>query len=186
VIAFASTFFMLDLDFRIRDAPWLRRYLPIDEEHTLSPEDTYRLSKLMDEEMLEAYTRAWGMRSVACRLLGEYYAHRDDSATRFRREAKPPPQGKPPAFRAWQYLDGRDAAQAFRLANESKDLVPFYLASDRTIEESRRDALARLFPELREMAAELGPDDGLISIEKAKRKLGYQPWHSWSRQALLP
>lgn len=181
-LAFASTFFVLGLGFRISTARWLPAYLPIDEEHPLTPEDTYSLSKMINEEMLEAYTRAYGIRTLAFRLLGVYYAHRDDSATRFRPEAAAPVEGKP-NFGGWLYVDGRDAAQAFRLGIEKADrLNPherFYLASDRTIAESSRDALNRLFPELADLARGLGSDDLLISIAKAQKLLGYEPRHSW-------
>lgn len=183
VVAMASTFFVLGLGFRISEARWLPKYLPIDEDHPLTPEDSYSLSKMLNEEMLAAYTRAYGIRTVAFRLMGVYYHFRDDSATRFRKEAAVPENGRP-AFGGWLYLDGRDGAQAFRLAIEATNLDPherFYLASDRTLEESPRDALMRLFPELREMAAKLEPDDFLISIERARKRLGYAPKHSWRR-----
>ena len=181
-VVFASTFFVLGLGFRLSDTPWLPSYLPIDEDHPLTPEDSYSLSKLMNEEMLAACTRAYGVRTVAFRLMGVYYAHRDDSARRFHQTADQAVGNEKPAFGSWLYVDGRDVAQAFRLAIAADNLDPherFYLASDRTIAESPRDAVRRLFPELQAMAANLGPDDFLISIERARRRLGYEPRYSW-------
>jgi nucleoside-diphosphate-sugar epimerase len=185
-VLFASTFFVLGLGFRISDDPWWPRYLPIDEAHPLTPEDTYSLSKVVNEEMLAAYTRAYGVRTVAFRLMGVYYAHRDDSARRFHQTADQSFGEGKPAFGAWLYVDGRDVAQAFRLAIEASNLEPherFYLASDRTIAESPRDAVRRIFPNLRALTENLGPDDFLISIERARQRLGYEPRYSWRRQA---
>jgi nucleoside-diphosphate-sugar epimerase len=184
LVVFASTYYVLGLGFRISDSPWWPRYLPIDEDHPLTPEDTYSLSKVVNEEMLAAYTRAYGVRTVAFRLMGVYYAHRDDSARRFHETVEQALGERKPAFDPWLYVDGRDVAQAFRLVIEASNLEPherFYLASDRTIAESPRDAVRRLFPNLRAMTENLGPDDFLISIERARRRLGYRPRYSWRR-----
>ncbi len=183
-VVFASTFFVLGLGFRISDATWNPSYLPIDEDHPLTPEDSYSLSKMLNEEMLAAYTRAYGVRTVAFRLMGVYYAHRDDSAQRFHDRVQAPKGSTIVPFDGWLYVDGRDAAQAFRLALETPSLEPherFYLASDRTTGESPRDAVRRLYPELAEMTAHMGPDDFLISIERARQRLGYMPRHSWRK-----
>jgi nucleoside-diphosphate-sugar epimerase len=183
-VLFASTYYVLGLGFRISAAPWRPQYLPIDEDHPLTPEDTYSLSKMMNEEMLAAYTRAYGLRTVAFRLMGVYYVHRDDSAQRFRQHVEVPADGMPPVFDTWLYVDGRDVTQAFRLALEATHLEPherFYLASDRSIGDSPRDTVIRLFPDLAPLAAPLGPDDFLISIERARQRLGYEPRHSWRR-----
>jgi nucleoside-diphosphate-sugar epimerase len=90
-VAMASTFFALGLGFRISDRRWDPEYLPIDERHPNTPEDSYSLSKLLNEQMLAAYTRAWGLRTIALRLLGVYYAHRESDPHRqqFGKPAEP-------------------------------------------------------------------------------------------------
>jgi nucleoside-diphosphate-sugar epimerase len=183
-VLFASTFFVLGLGFRISDKPWWPSYLPIDEDHPNTPEDTYSLSKVINEEMLDAYTRAYGIRTVAFRLMGVYYHHRDDSDRRFHQTAEQAGGNHKPEFGAWLYVDGRDVAQAFRLALGATNLEPherFYLASDRTIEESPRDATRRLFPNLAHLTEHLGPDDFLISIGRARTRLGFEPQYSWRK-----
>jgi UDP-glucose 4-epimerase len=181
-VALASTYFVLGLGFRISDMPWNPEYLPIDEDHPNTPEDTYSLSKLCNEQMLASYTRAWGIRTIALRLLGVSYPHRegDTHRERFGRNA-----GETKNFNAWMYLDGRDGAQAFRLAIEKDDLPEhdaFFLATDTHLGEPSRDAVARVFPHLAQKAARMGPADLIISIEKAKRVLGYQPRYSWRQE----
>lgn len=182
VVAFASTFYVLGLGFRLSEAVWNPSYLPINEDHPLAPEDSYSLSKALNEEMLAAYSRAYGLRTVAFRLMGVYYAHRDDSARRFRERVEPPNTASHVPFDGWLYVDGRDAAQAFRLSLETPNLdlhERFFLASDCTTAESPRDAVRRMYPELASMTANMGPDDFLISIERARQRLGYVPRHSW-------
>jgi nucleoside-diphosphate-sugar epimerase len=186
VVAFASTFFVLGLGFRLSAAAWSPSYLPIDEDHPLTPEDSYSVSKTLNEEMLAAYSRAYGLRTVAFRLMGVYYAHRDDSARRFHERVELPSGASRLPFDGWLYVDGRDAAQAFRMAIETPNLdlhERFFLASDRTTAESPRDAVRRLYPELAALTANMGPDDFLISIERARRRLGYEPRHSWRQKA---
>jgi nucleoside-diphosphate-sugar epimerase len=43
------------------------KYLPIDEEHPSDVEDSYSYSKLVGEELLASYTRAYGMRTYVLR-----------------------------------------------------------------------------------------------------------------------
>jgi nucleoside-diphosphate-sugar epimerase len=180
-VAMATSFFVLGLGFRISEASWLPKYLPIDEDHPLSPEDSYSLSKMLDEEILAAFSRAWGIRTVSLRLMTVYYEFRPDSSALIRKAIAATSDGRPP-FNGWLYVDGHDAAQAFRLAIEATNLdlhERFFIASDRTTLESPREIVLRLYPELRDMAAPLGRDDFLISIERARTRLGYKPRYSW-------
>ena len=66
---------MLGLGFRISEAPFQVDYLPIDEDHPLRPEDTYSLSKVLDEELLKAFSRAYNIDCIALRLMGVDYPH---------------------------------------------------------------------------------------------------------------
>ena len=44
----------------------------------------------------------------------------------------------------------------------------------------------RVYPDLKEMAAALEGKEGMISIAKARAKLGYEPQHSWRNRPLEP
>ncbi|HEX2033519.1 MAG TPA: NAD(P)-dependent oxidoreductase [Chloroflexota bacterium] len=190
-IAAASSFFVLGLGFRISQRRWDPAYLPIDEAHPNTPEDSYSLSKLLNEEMLAAYSRAWGLRTIALRLLGVSYPHRERDAQpeRFGQLAPPGPATGVGNFTAWMYLDGRDGAQAFRLAIEKDDLPQhdvFFVATDSRLSEPAREAIARVFPHLADAASRMAPHDLPISIEKARRVLGYEPRHSWRTTSAAP
>lgn len=176
----ASSFFVLGIGNRISEAPFVVERLPIEESHPNRPEDTYSLSKLLNEEMYQAYSRAYGLRTVALRLLGVYY-HGLEQPGRFR-DRPLPPGGAGGLANVWMYVDGRDAALAFRLAAEADGLAPFeafYIGTGRNIEESPREWLERYHPDLVDRATALGEWDTLVSFDRARRLLGYEPRHFW-------
>ncbi len=185
-VAMASTYYVLGLGFRISKTPFIVEYLPIDEEHPLRPEDTYSLSKMLDEEILAAFSRAYDIQTVALRLMGVDYPHRRVPWAKGGDipEAEPGHVGGPIGT-TYQYVDARDVAQACRLSLEVEGLDPFeafYLSSDTSTVEDTRVVVERLYPDLKEMAANLQGKEGIISIKKAQRKLGYQPRYSWRNQ----
>ncbi len=184
-VVMASTFYVLGLGFRISSKPYIVEYLPIDEQHPNTPEDTYSLSKMLDEEILQAFNRAYDIQTVALRLMGVDMPHRPTHKMGQIPEAKPGWVGGPKGT-TWQYVDARDVAQACRLSLEVKGLEgfeAFYLSTDTQLAEETRVAVERLYPDLKEMAANLKGYEGIISIEKARRKLGYEPKHSWRNKA---
>lgn len=181
----ASSYFVLGLGNRISDTPWRVDYLPVDEEHPMAPEDSYSLSKALNEDMYRAYTRAYGLRTVALRLMGVYYHEVEEPAKRFSDRPKPPDDRRSLGADVWCYVDGRDAALAFRLAAEAQNLNPFeafYVVTDRKIRESPRRWLEEYYPHLLDRAPNLGEWDTLVSAQKARRLLGYEPQHSWLQE----
>jgi nucleoside-diphosphate-sugar epimerase len=184
-VVMASTYYVLGMGFRISKDPWVVDYLPIDEEHPCRPEDTYGLSKLLDEEILEAFGRAYGIQGAAFRLMGVVYPHRETGwfQTNMMPEAQPDHKGGPYGT-TWQYVDARDVVQACQLALEAKGLErfeAFYLSTDTMLAEETRVVVERCCPDLKEMAANLKGYEGMISINKARKKLGYEPKWSWRK-----
>jgi nucleoside-diphosphate-sugar epimerase len=183
-VAAASTFYVLGLGFRISKKSFKVEYLPIDEEHPLCPEDTYSLSKVLNEETMAAFSRAYDIQCVAFRLMGVNYPHAQTHQFGVTPEAKPGHVGGPIGT-TYQYVDARDVAQACRLALESEKLggfEAFYLSTDTTLAEETRPVVERLYPDLKAMAANLKGHEGMISIKKAQELLGYQPKWSWRNQ----
>lgn len=182
VVAAASTFYVLGLGFRISGKPFKVDYLPIDEEHPLRPEDTYSLSKLLNEETLKAFSRAYGIRTVAMRLQGvDYPERRDQHEYDMTFEPRPDHVGGP-IMTTYQYIDPRDAAQAFQLAIEADHLEPFeafYLITDSRHREPTKDVVAKIWPDLVPLAENLEGTEGLITFKKLRDKLGYKPQYSW-------
>ena len=153
-------------------------YLPVDEEYPARPETSYSLSKLLGEEMAKQYCR-WDpdLKIVGLRFSNVMepadYANFPgyDSDAKLRR------------WNLWGYIDSRDAAQAIRKALEAplKGFSAFIIANAETVM-SRPTAqlIAECFPGV-PIQKELGPNETLLSIEKARRVLGYEPLYSWRK-----
>ncbi|MBN1676230.1 MAG: NAD(P)-dependent oxidoreductase [Kiritimatiellae bacterium] len=191
-VVFASTFYVLGLGNRISGTPFAVDYLPIDEAHPLRPEDSYGLSKLLCEEILKAYSRAYDIRAVALRLMGiDHQTARGTAgglgAGTYNPPARPGYKGGPVGT-THQYVDVRDVALVCRLALEAEGLEPFeafYIATDSKYSEEASVVVARHYPDLARMASNLQGTEGLITIRKAREKLGYAPRHSWRMEQEL-
>ena len=85
----------------------------------------------------------------------------------------------------WGYIDARDGAQAVRLALES-DLTGteiFIIANaDTVLSRPNAAVIEEFFPGV-EVRDGIGEHETLLSIDKAKRLLGFQPAHSWRDSA---
>lgn len=181
-LIFASSFYTLGLGNRISDRPFQVDYLPIDEDHPLRPEDSYGLSKVFGEELLQGYGRAYGFSAVAFRLMGVHYPHIDKSSEYGATPDSQPEHRGGPIKTTYQYVDARDVANACALAIDASDLdafEAFYLSTDTTYSESTQDLVARVWPDLAPLAAGISGTDGIITDAKARAKLGYKPEHSW-------
>jgi len=175
-VVMASTLSVTGLHNRISGTPFEVEYLPIDEDYPLRPQSTYGLSKLLDEEILKAFSRGYGIQTVAFRLSGIYYPHRNNVTRGI------VPEKKPASFSPFVYVDARDAARAFHLALEAEDLEPFeafFLNTDTVLAEETQVVLERLYPELGDMVAGFEGYEMPVSIEKLRTKLGYEPKYSW-------
>jgi nucleoside-diphosphate-sugar epimerase len=150
-------------------------YVPIDEAHPLRPHSSYSLSKVVGEEMARHFARWSGIPFVALRFSAireptEYAAFPDSWTDPHLAE-----------WNLWSYVDARDVAQASRLALTApvKGADAFIIAAaDTVMDRPDTELLAACFPEVpvRERA------DGhrtLLSIEKARRVLGYDPAWTW-------
>jgi nucleoside-diphosphate-sugar epimerase len=192
----ASTDWVLGHGGPISDKPFKVEYLPIDEEHPVRPENTYGLAKLLSEHEMETFARAYDMQTVALR-----FAWVDSSTAKdrpggpgWRTEGESPERepsqnglapGEAKPFQLYNYLDVRDAARICRLALEAKGLDPFevfYVATDTFLAEETRTVSDRVYPALTEMAKDLTGHEGFVTVEKARKKLGFEPQSSWRKR----
>jgi nucleoside-diphosphate-sugar epimerase len=89
-----------------------------------------------------------------------------------------------PALRSWNlwgYIDARDGAQAVRRALEydfaGTDV--FIIANaDTVMSRPSAELASEVFPGV-PIARDLHGTETMLSIEKARRLLGYEPVHSW-------
>lgn len=173
-VVFASSETVLGLPF---DNP--PPYVPVDEEYFPRPESTYSLGKLLDETMAAQYCR-W---DSEMKMIGLRFSNVMDPED----YAAFPGYDKSADLRKWNlwgYIDARDGAQCIRKALEAniKGFEPFIVANaDTVMSKSNKELMAETFPGV-EFKHEVGPNDTLLSIDKAKKMLGFQPEYSWRNE----
>jgi len=151
-------------------------YLPVDEQYHPRPESSYSLAKTLEEEMALQFCR----RDTALTMIG----------LRFSNVMAPEDYAAFPSFHAdpsvrqwnaWGYIDARDGAQAVRLGLQA-DLLGreiFIIANaDTVMSRTSASLAAEVFPDL-EIRTELGEHQTLLSIDKARRMLGFEPQFTW-------
>jgi nucleoside-diphosphate-sugar epimerase len=169
-VVWASSETVLGLPFE-RERP---RYAPIDEEHPPLPEFSYALSKLVSEEMARQFSRWNGIPYVGLRFSNVMEPHDYERFPGFWADAQLR------RWNLWGYVDARDVAQSCRLALEA-DIAGadsfIVAAADTVMNRPSADLMAEVYPdvELRDVD-EFGT---LLSIERARRLLGYEPAFSW-------
>lgn len=169
-IVYASSETVLGLPF---DVP--PPYIPVDEEYPPRPESVYSLVKTLEERMAVELVR-WhpdlsitGLRFSNVMVPEDYAGFADfqhDPATR--------------KWNLWGYIDARDGAQAVQRALEVAPTgfeTYIIAAADTVMSRPNAELVAEVFPGVE--TREFGEHDTLLSIDKARRLLGYDPQHSW-------
>ena len=154
-------------------------YVPVDEEYVGRPETAYSLSKVVGEEMARQFCR-WdaGMKIIGLRFSNVMEPRDYERFAGFQKD---------PAIRKWNlwgYIDARDAAQAIRKAVEAplKGADVFIIANAETVmTQSSAQLMKDAFPDV-PVKKKLTKNETLLSMEKAKRVLGYKPQHSWRKE----
>ena len=88
---------------------------------------------------------------------------------------------RPRKWNLWGYIDARDGSQAIERALE---IAPagfdtfIIAAADTVMTRTNAELVAEVFPGV-ETRGELGEHTTMLSIDKARRVLGYDPQHSW-------
>ena len=170
-IVWASSETVLGLPF---DVP--PPYIPVDEDIPVRPATAYSLGKVLDEEMARHFCR-W---DPGLKMIG----------LRFSNVMEPADYAAFPSFDAdpmlrkwnlWSYIDARDGAQAVRLAveHESTGLDVFIIASpDTVMRRPNAELIDAVFPDV-PLKRPVGANETLLSIDKARRVLGYEPRYTW-------
>jgi UDP-glucose 4-epimerase len=170
-IVYASSETVLGLPFDV--AP---PYIPVDEDYPARPESVYSLVKHLEEQLAIELVR--------------WYPDLSITALRFSNVMVPEDYAEFPGFDAdalgrkwnlWGYIDARDGAQA---VDRALEVAPagfdrfLIAAADTVMSRPNAELVAEVFPGV-ELRGDLGVNDTLLSIDKARRLLGYAPQHSW-------
>lgn len=151
-------------------------YIPVDEEYPARPESTYSLVKHLEEQAAIQLVRWDPALSI--------------TALRFSNVMDPADYAEFPSFDAdptlrkwnlWSYIDGRDGAQAVvRALDANRQGFGTYIiaAADTVMSRPNAELVAEVFPDV-PVTRDLGEHDTMLSIDKARRLLGYEPQHSW-------
>ena len=169
-VVWASSETVLGLPF---DTPPL--FAPIDESIDVRPESSYSLSKVVGEAMAVQFNRRTGIPFVGLRIsnimeppdYALFPAWQDDPSIR--------------KWNLWGYVDVRDVAQACRQGVEAAVTgaeVCIVAAADTVMVRPSAELMAQVFPAV-PLRRSIAGRETLLSIDRARQVLGYQPEHRW-------
>ncbi|HEX4690961.1 MAG TPA: NAD(P)-dependent oxidoreductase [Solirubrobacteraceae bacterium] len=150
-------------------------FAPVDEAHTLRPESSYALSKVLGEEMARQYHRWSGIPFVGLRYsnvmeradYAQFESWQDDPTVR--------------KWNLWGYVDESHVGQSARLGLEAdvRGAEAYVIAAgDTVMRRPSRELMAEVFPGV-EIRGEVPEYGTLLGIDKARRELGYDPAFTW-------
>jgi len=167
-----------------QEAPTDVRYLPVDEEHPLTPRDPYALGKHATEVAGAGFGRRPDTPPVASlrypwvatsEQLRDRFTERDRSIAAIRESRH---TGQDTLF---SYLHVDDAASIARRCVEAEfegHEAFWAVASDTTAAVPSDELAAEFYPDA-ERRTDLAGTESLISTEKARELLGWEPERSW-------
>jgi nucleoside-diphosphate-sugar epimerase len=151
-------------------------YAPVDEDYPLRAKSAYALAKVLMEDM----ARQFVLQTPAMKLVGLRFSNvmEPQDYAKFPSYDNDPEERK---WNMWAYIDARDGSQAIRKAIEweATGMHPFIIANaDTVMSKSSTELMQNHLPQV-PVKKELGEHETLLSIEKARRVLGYEPEFSW-------
>ena len=153
-------------------------FAPIDETIEPRPESSYALSKLVGETMAAQLARRTGVPFLGLRISNimvpaDYAAFpgfQDDARIR--------------KWNLWGYVDARDVAQAIRRGLEAPLAgaeICIVAAADTVMTRPSADLMAEVFPNV-PLRRPVEGRETLLSIDRARKLLGYEPEYRWQEQ----
>lgn len=150
-------------------------YLPIDEDHPTVPEDSYAMSKVVNEATARSFQRRSGFDIYGLRINNviepheyaeKFPAFMEDASLRLRN--------------FFAYIDARDLGHMVEccLKTDGLGYQVFNVSNDdHSVSKSTPELVAEFYEGL--PIGDLGPTETFYSNKKAKQMLGYSPQHSW-------
>jgi nucleoside-diphosphate-sugar epimerase len=170
-IVYASSETLLGIPFDI-DPP----YVPVDEDYPSRPESMYSVVKHLEEELAAKLVRWDPELSITGLRFSNVLTEAD--------YAQQPDWEADPSLRRWNlwgYIDTRDGALAVlrALENAGPGFDTFVIANaDTVVSRPSAELVAEYFPGV-ELKRPLTGNETLLSIDKARRILRFEPQHSW-------
>ena len=150
-------------------------YLPIDEEHPTIPEDSYAMSKVVNEATAKSFQRRSGIDIYGLRINNVIEPH--EYAEIFPKFLKDPDLRRRNIF---SYIDARDLGQMVQkcLNVDGLGFQIFNVSNDNhSVGLSSKELIDRYYKNIPIKSDEI--PQSFYSNEKAKRLLGFKPKHNW-------
>ena len=151
-------------------------YLPVDESHPTVPEDSYAMSKVVNEATAKSFQRRSGADIYGLRINNVIEPH--EYAEMF------PAFMDDPALRRrniFAYIDARDLGHMVDccLKTDGLGYEVFNVANDDlSVGITAAEVIAQFYEGVA-VRREMRPDETFYANDKAKRMVGFQPKHSW-------
>jgi len=158
------------------------QYVPVDEEHPTVPEDSYAMSKVVNEVTARSFQARSGIDIYGLRINNVIEPH--EYAAKF------PAFIEDPALRRrniFAYIDARDLGHMVDccLRTDGLGYEVFNVSNDDTsVGITSAEVLARFYDGV-PTTREIGEYETFYANDKAKRLVGFAPRHSW-RDVLQP
>lgn len=172
--------------FWFKKQDFLPRYLPLDEEHPLDTQDSYGLSKKIDEEIAANFARSHNIQTISLRIPFVLVPGKTVPAFHYfgfscYKDVVEKSGIIKDGF--WVYIDVRDLAQAIRFAVEAKGLKKYEVfcvcAEDNLTKIDSIELVRKYWSEKIPFRKEVEGRASLMDCSKAKMMLGYRPRHTW-------
>ena len=156
--------------------------LPTSDDDPTIPTGSYGISKAVTEDLARHMNRRFGVPFIGLRFSHIHY-DRPGHVTAY--ETIPPAWDdiESKKFNLWAYVDARDVAQACAKAIDSNITgaeVMTIAAEDTIMRQTNAELIAAAFPGTT-LKPGTGDHETLISIDKAKRLIGYAPEWTWRK-----
>jgi len=150
-------------------------YLPVDEEHPVVPEDSYAMSKVVNEVTARSFQRRSGFDVYGLRINNVIEPH--EYAQNFPAYMEDPSVRRRNIF---AYIDARDVGHMVErcLATDGLGFQIFNVSNDdHSVNLTTAELIERYYEGV--PAKDMGPQETFYSNRKAKALLDYAPKHSW-------
>jgi nucleoside-diphosphate-sugar epimerase len=158
------------------------KVLPTNDDDPPIPTSSYGISKAVTENLAEHMNRRYGVPFVGLRFSNIFY-DTPGHTTSYERIPRFWDDLHAKKFDLWAYVDARDTADSCVQALES-DIsgaeVMTIGAVDTVMRQTNQELIDACYPGCRLLPG-TGPHESLISIDKARRLIGYDPKWTWRR-----
>ena len=151
-------------------------YIPVDEDHATVPEDSYAMSKVVNEATAKSFQMRSGADIYGLRI--NNVIEPDEYDLNFPRFVANPAVRRRNFF---AYIDARDLGQMVHrcLATDGLGYQVFNVSNDNhSVGLTTPEIIAQFYQAVR-VKGEIGEHETFYSNAKAKRLLGFEPQHNW-------